>query len=761
MNVIHTNHFNKNEAADEPIAGFQAYFSKANILKNQGRLNEAVACFQRAIELKPDFTEAYYNLANTLLTNGETEAAIDAYGRVLGLDPHHAPALNNLGVALKASGDIERAIFNYEQAIWLKPDFAEAYKNLANAFCSQGRFDDAIEKFEIVLELTPNFTDTYFSLGRLYSETNRAEDAIGCYQKLLQIQPHNGKALINLGNAFYGQRKLHEAIACYQKALQLNPENAEAAYNMANALLAQDRLEQALDLFQTALALKPNWAELSNNMGTAFQRKGQLSNARNCFKRALDIQPDYAEAMNNLGIVFRNQGEIKAAIGCYRTALETDPTYSEAHSNLLFCLNYDSAVTQKDAFVEACNWWHRHGLAGANAFVHLNTNAPCRRLRIGYVSPDFRWHSVGFFFLPLIAAHNHDDFEIFCYSEVKQPDQFTHQIKAHADHWYSTVGRTNAAVAERIYSDQIDILVDLAGHTANNRLGVFTSKPAPIQITWLGYPNTTGLTTIDYRLTDSIADPPEATDHLYSESLVRLPQGFLCYGPPENAPAVSVPPAKETGRITFGSFNALPKMNAEVIAVWSEILRQVSGSSLLLKCKQLADKPTQKNYLEEFTRNGISPDQVRMIAHTPSFREHLAWYNKIDIGLDPFPYNGTTTTCEALWMGVPVISLQGERHSARVGASILSNIGLTELIARTPKAYIRKAIELALNCDRLQELRSGMRSRIASSPLTDAEGFARGMESVYDQVWWEWCRKRVKKMNTKHRMQEDGDEDLR
>jgi predicted O-linked N-acetylglucosamine transferase (SPINDLY family) len=485
---------------------------------------------------------------------------------------------------------------------------------------------------------------------------------------------------------------------------------------MANALLGQDKQKEALSFYQKALALRPDWTELNNNMGTAFQNQGKLNYAISRFKKALEIQPDYAEAMNNLGIAYRNQGRFKAAIKCYQAALQINPAYSEAHSNLLFCLNYDPAAGQKDNFAEACKWWHRHGLPKANSFVHRNISDPQRRLKIGYVSPDLRRHSVGFFFLPLMATHNHDKFEVFCYSEVKQPDEITQQIKTHADHWYSTVGRTDMAVAEKVHSDQIDILIDLAGHTANNRLLVFARKPAPIQVTWLGYPSTTGLTTIDYRVTDDLADPSEATDHLYSETLVRLPQGFLCYGPPAG-----------------------------------EILHQVSGSVLLLKCKQLADASTRHEYLDMFARHGIGADRVRMLARTPSFREHLAWYNEVDIGLDPFPYNGTTTTCEALWMGVPVVTLRGDRHSARVGTSILSNIGLTDLIAETEEQYAIKAIKLATNMEKLENLRSEMRDRITSSPISDAKRFADEMESVFREIWRWWCRKETQKINIEHR----------
>jgi predicted O-linked N-acetylglucosamine transferase (SPINDLY family) len=329
--------------------------------------------------------------------------------------------------------------------------------------------------------------------------------------------------------------------------------------------------------------------------------------------------------------------------------------------------------------------------------------------------------------------------ELFCYAETKQPDFITNRIRELSDHWRPTVGLTDTAVAEQVRADGIDILVDLAGHTCDNRLLVFAHKPAPIQITWLGYPNTTGMPVMDYRFTDEIADPPGPADHYHSERLIRLPRGFLCYGPPDNAPGVSDLPVRQTNRLTFGSFNNLPKLNAEVIGLWSQILQGVPNACLLLKSKQFADEQTRQRFVDLFSVQGIAAERVILLPRVSSTGGHLAVYQQVDIGLDPFPYNGTTTTCEALWMGVPVITLRGSRHSGRVGASILTRVGLSDLITDSPEQYVRLAMELAQDTDGLERLRATLRARMQASPLCNGRMFARSMENTFKILWKNWC----------------------
>jgi predicted O-linked N-acetylglucosamine transferase (SPINDLY family) len=337
--------------------------------------------------------------------------------------------------------------------------------------------------------------------------------------------------------------------------------------------------------------------------------------------------------------------------------------------------------------------------------------------------------------VPLLKAHNHQEVEVFCYADLKSPDQTTATIKQLCDHWRPITGLTDETVARQIRDDAIDILVDLAGHTSGNRLRVFAYQPAPVQITWLGYPNTTGMPVMDYRLTDDIADPQDLEDAYHSETRIRLPEGFLCYEPPETAPDVNRLPVCTTDGITFGSFNSLPKINETVIALWAHILCQVPGSRLMLKSKRLADKTTRQRYRNLFLCHDIGSDRVYLLPWAASTAGHLAVYHEVDIGLDPFPYNGTTTTCEALWMGVPVITLRGHRHSGRVGASLLTRLGLTELIADSQAQYVRIAKQLASDIDGLEKYRSGMRPRMGASALMDKGSFAGSMENTFRHIW--------------------------
>jgi predicted O-linked N-acetylglucosamine transferase (SPINDLY family) len=368
----------------------------------------------------------------------------------------------------------------------------------------------------------------------------------------------------------------------------------------------------------------------------------------------------------------------------------------------------------------------------------ITTAIPDRRLRIGYVSPDFRAHSVASFLEPVLARHDTDNFDVVCYAQVAHPDRTTERLRQLAGHWRDTCAQSDEQVANMIRQDRIDILVDLAGHTRNNRLTVFTHRPAPIQLTYLGYPNTTGLPQIDYRLTDALADPPEA-DALHTERLVRLPRGFLCYSAPQDAPAVSPLPATAVGHITFGSLNNLAKVNEQVVELWARVLHAVPGAQLLLKGKALCDQATAGRFVEMFARHRIPADRLRLASWAATRAQHLTTYAQVDIALDPFPYNGTTTTCEALWMGVPVVALAGDRHAARVGVSILTHVGLREFIATTPDDYVRTAAGLAADRARLVALRASLRRRMADSPLCDGAAFTRDIEATYRAMWETWC----------------------
>jgi predicted O-linked N-acetylglucosamine transferase (SPINDLY family) len=402
---------------------------------------------------------------------------------------------------------------------------------------------------------------------------------------------------------------------------------------------------------------------------------------------------------------------------------------------------YLPSTTEAELLAAGRSWQERHGafpLPAPSSFPNDRTSD--RPLRIGYLSPDFRRHSVSFFFEPLLAAHDRSRVQVTCYADLPNPDEVSRRLQGLADRWCNVTPLSHQQLADRIREDGIDILVDLAGHTAGNRLPVFAQKPAPIQVSWLGYPGTTGLDAIDARLTDDIADPPGEADRCHSERLVRLPDGFLCYSPPEDAPSVTPLPAISAGHITFGSFNNPAKITHEAIRAWAAILNNLPNARLLLKGKAFADATTCRRFRRLFAACGIDANRLTTMGMTQSSREHLDLYGQVDIALDTFPYNGTTTTCEALWMGVPVVTLKGKRHAARVGASILHRLELDHLTASSQDDYVAKALTLAGDTAALQALRAGLRERMQRSPLCAPRPFAAAVEDAYRTLWQQWCQ---------------------
>ncbi|MCF8131040.1 MAG: tetratricopeptide repeat protein [Deltaproteobacteria bacterium] len=710
-------------------------------LHQAGHLEEAKAVYEKILKYNPEHADALHLLGLVHHQNGKNDVALSFIGKAIELDRNRPVFYHSLGNTYHELNLIDEAINSYQKAIQLEPHYAEAFFSLASLFHCNQKIPEAINCFQKAIQFNPEFAEAYYFLGNLLQNQKMLNEAIRCYQKAVELQPGMAKAYGNMGNAFLHRGKHEEAIRCYEKATYLNPQLAEVFSNLGSAHQELGQTDKSLDCYEKAIHLNPDYAEAFNNMGNVFESTGKLSEAAASYRKAIELKPDFSDAYANMGSVFKAQGNIARAMEYYKKAIIIRPDYHRAHSNLLFAMHYDPSSTPEVIFSESLAWWKQHGNAVMNKFEHNRRRVATKRLRIGYVSPDFRRHSVGYFVLPLLSAHDRNALEVFCYSEVKRPDPMTARLKDLGHHWRSTVGLGDDVAARLIHDDRIDILVDLAGHTANSRLLVFARKPAPVQVTWLGYPGTTGMSNIDYRITDEIADPSGSEDKFYSETLCRLKDGFLCYAPPEDAPNIKPLPALGSGNITFGSFNNLPKVNEGVIELWSAILSQVPGTSLLLKSKPLADASTRDRFLSRFVKHGANPDQIKMLPASPSTREHLDLYNKVDIGLDPFPYNGTTTTCEALWMGVPVVTLHGNHHAARVGTSILTRVGLEECIAKNKQEYIKKAAILAGNVDRLTALRSGMRKRMFDSPLCQSKLFAKAVETAYRHIWKTYCEK--------------------
>jgi predicted O-linked N-acetylglucosamine transferase (SPINDLY family) len=649
----------------------------------------------------------------------------------------------NIGVRLQKAGDVQGAMDIHRRVLERHPNHFGALHFLGIAYHQIGQDEEAIDLLKRSIAANRDFGTSHGNLGAILLKHGRTEEAVASLQQALAIDPGSVEAHHNLGNALKEQGKRGKALEVLRKALELKPNFADAHNSLGIVLQQMDEHNEAIASFQRAIALNANFEEAHNNWGLSLMAQGNLEESALCFQRALAINPGYTEAHGNLADVFAFQGKSDQAMAAYRTALGLEPGLVLAHDSLLFSMNYAPNVDGAGIYHESRRWDEIHAAPlAARAQPHVNDPDPGRRLRVGYISPDFREHSVVHFLEPLLANHDHEAVEIFCYAEVANPDHETERFQGLADHWCSTVGLTNNDLAQRIREDGVDILVDLAGHTVNNRLLALAEKPAPVQASWLGYGATTGMSAIDYRITDAITDPEGAEAH-YSETLLRLPDAFFCYAPPADAPEVAPPPVLAQGHITFGSFNNLAKLTPQGVEVWASILRAVPDSRLLIKRMHRVDKATLGRYLELFAEHGIRAERLELVPWIPGRAGHLGTYGRVDIALDPFPYNGGTTSLEALWMGVPFVTLRGNRFISRMGASILTQLGLPELIAESEADYVAKAVALASDRKRLTELRSELRPTMAASPLCDAPTFARNMEAAFRNIWTKRCGEKV------------------
>lgn len=553
-------------------------------------------------------------------------------------------------------------------------------------------------------------------------------------RKVLQDDPSNPTATYYRGLIAGMEGRGAEAVEKIRKALSLGLKDQAAHFFLGVLYHQQRKYDDAIASYRWVLERDPNHIDAINNLADIEYKFGRVSQSEAYCRRALEVKRDFFKAYNNLGNALRDQGRLAEARESYCEATRLREDFSPAFSNTLLCRCYDSEVD----FAQLCEEHRQFGRRFAVKPVNRPPvdRTPDRTLRIGFVSPDFRTHSVAYFVEPILEHLDRDLFEIHCYSDVPCPDPVTLRLKKMADVWHEAWRTTDdAELARLIAQDRIDILVDLAGHSAGNRLVAFAYKPAPILVTHIGYPATTGLSAMDYRITDAWADGPEE-DRYYIEKLFRLEPGFLCYRPPREAPAVGEKsPGEENGYITFGSFNNLPKIGPLVIERWALILKAVPGSKLMLKTKPLVDVEVKKRLESLFAQHGIGAERLILRGHSPSLAEHLARYRDIDIALDPFPYNGTTTSCEALWMGVPVVALEGSHHPGRVSHSILARAGLGHLVAPSLEKYEALASFLAQDGARLTALRKGLRAALANSPLCDGAGYAAALGRVYRAMW--------------------------
>jgi len=530
--------------------------------------------------------------------------------------------------------------------------------------------------------------------------------------------------------------RLRPAEILYRQVLQAEPNNAQALHLLGYLGHQSGHSAAGVELMRQALAINPALPECHNNLGLALHDLGQIDAAVDCYRQALALRPAYAKACNNLGNALRQRGELDAAIACYDQALALDPASAATHSNKIYALYFHPRYDAPAILAESVRWQQHHAAAlAAIPSAHANERAAARPLRVGYVSPDFYLQAEAFFVLPLLAAHDHRQFAIHAYASVARPDEITERLRRAVDVWHDVRSLDDAQLAAQIRADGIDILVDLTMHMGANRLLTFARKPAPVQVTWLAYPGGTGLPALDYRLTDARIDPPGLTDRHYVEQSLRLPDCWCCYDPLTAAPPAAPRPHGADQPIVFGSLNNPCKINPPLLALWAAVLRAVPQSRLLVLAYSSAQRQEIGTTLGQA---GVAAERLEF-AGQQSRAAYLRLYERIDIALDTLPYNGITTTCDALWMGVPVLSLSGPTAAGRAGHSILATLGLPELAAGTPEQFVRLAAALAGDGPRLADLRATLRARMERSPLMDAPRFARNVEAAYRLVWKTWC----------------------
>jgi predicted O-linked N-acetylglucosamine transferase (SPINDLY family)/uncharacterized protein HemY len=735
----------------------------AAALENSGDFTASEDEYRRAAELNPASAELCNNIGSCRARAKDYSDAENWYRKGLAINPESAQILNNLGNILTLAGNQSGAEKCFLAAITISGEFILPLIGLSELYAGTGRLHDAERVYRQALSIDESSVPARTGLSDTLRSLLQFPEAEQLILKVLEVDPENITALNVCGLLYADMSRFPESFAVFDRALSVEPGSQKTLANLAGAMISSGKNSEALNLLLSTVSPSTDFPHIWCNIGMAYFNLGHYEKSLSAFDKALLCDPGHrpalinrTNALMNLGRpmealesietaessgensygLFLNKGVLlsslarhKEAIVAYRQALSINPDGFEAYSNILYSLNFSSEFHDQTIQVNR-EVDLRFGGTVCSDFTNQNLHDE-REIRVGYVSPDFRKHSVSYFFLPLLRGHDRNTFKIFCYYSNHVSDSMTAQLKSHADVWRDVCALPDKTLAEMIVTDEIDVLVDLAGHTAGNRLKVFALKPARVQFTWLGYPATTGLSAIDYRLTDYMADPIGLADSIHTEKLIRLNNAFLCYSPPDDAPEVVSAPVSDNGYITFGSFNNPAKIVDETLSIWSEVLYRIPDSRLLLKGKMFIEEKSRLFFLRRLKSFGVASERVILAPHAENVVSHLEMYSNIDISLDTYPYNGTTTTFESLWMGVPVVTLKGDRHAARVGTSILSRLDRNEWIGESVEDFIEKAVRLAGDLEKLDATRIKMRKQLSASSLCDGANFVAEIERQY------------------------------
>ena len=701
----------------------------AEVFLRKKELEPAEWQVRRALELLPDSPEGLVLLGQILAEKEDKIASLEAFQDALRLRKDYAEGFSHYATAMQKFGRGKDAISQIRKACALDPDSVEFQTNLAILLEQNARYVDALAAYGKAARMNPNVAFVWFRQGKLLNGLKRYAESIPALEKAISLPGQLGDYHYEYGLALHMSKRFQEALVHYEKALSMDYNTAALQCNRGVIYKDLRKGGDAIMAFHAAVKMDPSNVSYLNNLGAAALELGLNTEALECFEQAVEKNPKLPTARNNIGNLLKDRARGMDALPQYRKSMELNPDDRDAPSNYLLCHMYIPDMDSKAVFEEHKKWGISTTKKIPSAFKFKPREAGAK-IRVGFLSADLCHHPVAHFIEPIFRGYDRERFEFVAYGDQRKSDEFSARFAKQVDLWRETSSYDDRALAKLIHEDRVDILFELAGHTAYNRLGVFALKPAPVQVSYLGYPGTTGLLTIDFRITDAFADPQGTTEHLHTEKLIRVPECAWCFEPDASAPELEPLPALKNGFVTFGCFNNMAKLNPDLFATWAEILLRVPGSHLRLKARTLTDDGVRKELKSYFTERGIEEDRLDFFGHTRKIVEHLGHYHSVDIALDSFPYHGTTTTCEAMWMGCPVVTRAGKTHVSRVGVSLLSAVGLQEFITNTREAYIEKAVVLAAQTDRLQELRSGMRERLRQSVLMDEKRFVQGFETA-------------------------------
>jgi predicted O-linked N-acetylglucosamine transferase (SPINDLY family) len=705
-------------------------FQQAVELHRAGRLPEAEQLYQAILQVQPAHAEANHNMGVLAVQANQPAAGLQYFMAALEANPAHGQYWLSYSDALLKAGQAPaaREVLEMAQRQGLQGEEVDALSAHIQAAMDGNKPQASAPGKNAPGQQEINALAALFNAGK-HAEAERLA------REMTQHYPRHGFGWKVLGALSKQMGRNEEALAFMQKAVKLSPDDAHAHNNLGFGYHDLGRMKEAEASYRRALQLRPDLAEAHNNLGMTLQETGRLDEAVASYRRALQLKPDYIEALSNLGAALQDTGQLGEAENYYRRALAIRPDDTTAHSNLLFLLNYKPGSDPAVGIAEARRYGEKVSVRASSRFAEWTCEKQPKRLSIGWVSGDFRNHPVGYFLENLLKHLDREAFELIAYPTARQEDELTTRIKPYFSSWTPLYGLSDEAAAKLIHADGLHILIDLSGHTRHNRLPLFAWKPAPVQASWLGYFATTGVTEIDYL----IADPwtlPETEERYFTEKIWRLPETRLCFSPPDIEVAVSPLPAQANGHLTFGCFNTLAKVNDEVVALWSRVLKEIPDSRMYLKAKQLGEDSARRRIAERFAAHGIPAE--RLILEGPEAREqYLAAYRRVDIVLDTFPFPGGTTSVEALWMGVPVLTLSGRSFLFRQGVGLLANAGLREWIADDADDYVRRAAAHAADLEALARLREGLRTQVVASPVMDGQRFARHFGEALRGMWRE------------------------